>query len=108
LNSQEYPHEYLINKAHDHVRHAKAQRALASQRISEAKAQASNNHDNRRFVFLPFYFLFFIQCYSPFLSARLAIVLLLIMPKTWVFLILVVSSPETLITTHPYFCIALA
>lgn len=55
LNSQEYPHEYLINKAHDHVRHAKAQRALASQRISEAKAQASNNHDNRRFVFLPFF-----------------------------------------------------
>ena len=55
LTSQEYPHEYLINKAHDHVRHAKAQRALASQRISEAKAQASNNHDNRRFVFLPFF-----------------------------------------------------
>ena len=50
-DNEEFPEEQLINRANEHVVQAQAQRALASQRIQEAKEASDKSHAERRFVF---------------------------------------------------------
>lgn len=62
-DNEEFPEEQLINRANEHVVQAQAQRALASQRIQEAKEASDKSHAERRFVFFKILLPFIISNY---------------------------------------------